>query len=59
MDKSIPFAPAREMIVDPGMDSHGLVGVFLDDLVTVFPALSEKHIDRCSLVALLALEVTS
>ena len=55
-DKSIPFAPARQMIVNPGTDSHGLTDVFLDDLVSVFPALSKKHIDRCSMAALLALE---
>ena len=59
VDKSTPFAPARKMIVDPGTDTPGLVDVFLDDLISVFPALSDKHIDRCSLVALLALEVTS
>ena len=58
-DKSIPFAPARQMIVNPGTDSHGLTDVFMDNLVSVFPALSKKHIDRCSLAALLAIEVTS
>ena len=53
----IPFALAREMLVDPGMDKFGTNEVYLDDVLTAFPFLSKAHIERCALAPLLALEV--
>ena len=44
--------------MDPGTDKFGLIDVFLDDIISVFPAISDKHTDRCALAALLAMEVT-
>ena len=57
MEKTVPFAPARDMLVDPGMDKHGTNDVFLDDILTAFPNLSTAHVERCSLAPLLAMEV--
>jgi hypothetical protein len=57
--EQIPMAKAREMAVDPKIDKHGLIDVFIDDIITVFPAISPKHSKKCSLAALLALDVTS
>ena len=58
-DKSVPFAPARKLIVRTRTDEFGLIDVFLDDIISVFPALSDENVDRCSLAALLAMELTS
>lgn len=47
------------MLVDPGMDKHGTNDVYLDDILSAFPALSDDHVERCALAPLLALEVVS
>ena len=57
--KTIPLAKARQLSVDPGIDAHGLIDVFIDDIITVFPAMSSDHAKKCSLAALLALDVAS
>ena len=54
-----PLARARELIVNPKIDSFGLVDVFIDDIISVFPALSQEHVKKCSLAPLLALDATS
>ncbi|WP_317202142.1 hypothetical protein [Janthinobacterium sp.] len=58
-DESTPFGQARKMLVKPGTDDLGLIDVFFDDIISVFPALSDKNVERCALAALLAMEVTS
>ncbi|WP_317201517.1 hypothetical protein [Janthinobacterium sp.] len=58
-DESIPFGQARKLLVKPETDDLGLIDVFLDDIISVFPALSDENVDRCTLAALLAMEVTS
>ena len=58
-EESIPFAQARKLLITPNTDKFGLIDVFLDDIISVFPAISGDHVDRCSLAALLAMEVTS
>ena len=56
---TIPLAKARELIVDPKMDAFGLIDVFIDDIISVFPAISPDHAKKCSLAALLAMDVAS
>ena len=56
---TVPLAPARKLIVDPNIDAYGLTDVFIDDIITVFPALSQEHVERCSQAALLALDAAS
>ena len=56
---NVPLAPARKLIVDPQIDACGLVDVFIDDIISVFPALSERHVQKCSQAALLALDAAS
>ena len=56
---TIPFAPARPMLVDPETDEFGTTEVFIDDLIGVFPWLSQPHLERCSNSTLLALELVS
>ena len=53
----IPFAQAKEMIADPEVDEFGSTEVFVDDLFTAFPALSEDHIKRCAEAIPLAVEI--
>ena len=45
--------------MDPGTDDFGLIDVFLDDIISLIPALNDENVDRCALAALLAMEVTS
>ena len=56
---TIPFAPARPMLVDPETDKFGTTEVFIDDLMALFPWLSRAHLERCSNATLLALELLS
>ncbi len=58
-DHTRPLAQAKELRVDTEADEFGMTDVFLDDLISVFPALSADHIKRGSRAALLALEVVS
>ena len=53
----IPFAQAKEMIADPEVDEFGSTEVFIDDLFTAFPALSEDHIQCCAEAILLTMEI--
>ena len=55
----IPFAAARDMLVDPGMDKHGTTEVYLDDILGAFPFTSLAWVKRCALAPLLALEIFS
>ena len=55
----VPLAPSRQLIVDPNIDAHGLTDVFIDDIISVFPALSQAHVNKCSQAALLALDAAS
>ncbi len=50
---------ARKLRVDVKADEFGMTDVFLDDLITVFPALSADHINRRAHAALLALDAVS
>ena len=59
LDEETPFQQARPLSVRTKTDRFGLFDVFIDDIISVFPALSDDHVDRCSLAALLAMEVTS
>jgi hypothetical protein len=56
---TIPLAQARELIVHPKIDAFGLIDVFIDDIISVFPALLLYHARKCSLAALLAMDVAS
>lgn len=47
------------MSIDPKANEFGTVEVYLDNQFSAFPALSNSHILRGSLAALLAMEVTS
>jgi hypothetical protein len=47
------------MMVDTETDEFGASEVFLDDLLSAFPDLSEDHVERCSLAPLLALDTVS
>ena len=58
-DREQPLEQARKLRVDTEADEFGMTDVFLDDLITVFPALNEDHINRGALAALLALDVVS
>jgi hypothetical protein len=51
------FEEARESLRDFGADNFGTTDVFIDDLITAFPAISEKHVQRGSRAPLLALEI--
>jgi hypothetical protein len=46
---TIPLAKARELIVNPKIDAFGLIDVFIDNIISVFPALSSDHTRKCSL----------
>ena len=58
-DPDAPLAQARSMMVDTETDEFGASEVFLDDLLSAFPDLSEDHVERCSLAPLLALDTVS
>ena len=47
------------MMVDTETDEFGASEEFLDDLLSAFPDLSEDHVERCSLAALVALDTVS
>ena len=47
------------MMVDTETDEFGESEVFLDNLLSAFPDLSEDHMERCSLAPLLALDTVS
>ena len=47
------------MMVDTETDEFGASEVFLDDLLSAFPYLSEEHVERCSLAPLLVLDMIS
>jgi hypothetical protein len=51
------FATARPLLVNTEIDENGTTEVFIDDLMSAFPALSPNHITRCALAPLLALDV--
>jgi hypothetical protein len=57
--QSSKIAPARKLIVVPNIDAYGMVDVFIDDIISVFPALSQSHVEKCSQAALLALDAAS
>jgi hypothetical protein len=56
---TIPIAKARELIVNPKINAYGLIDVFIDNIISVFPAISSEHVRKCSLAALLALDIAS
>ena len=47
------------MMVDTETDEFGASEVYLDDLLSAFPDLSDDHVERCSLAPLLALDTVS
>jgi hypothetical protein len=53
----VPFSAARNMIVDPEADEFASAEVFVDDIFSAFPALSDDHVQRGSQAALLAMEI--
>lgn len=55
----VPFTQARAMSVDLKANEFGTVEVYLDDLISAFPALSVDHVRQGSLASLLFMEVTS
>jgi hypothetical protein len=55
----IPFTPAWDLLVDPGTDEFGTINVFLNDLFSAFPALSDDHIEHGSQAVPLAIDVVS
>ena len=55
----IPFAPARNLLVNPGTDEYGTINVYLDDLFSAFPALSDDHIKCGSQAVPLAIDAVS
>jgi hypothetical protein len=57
--ETIPLAQARKLIVEPKIDAFGLINVFIDDIISIFPEISPDHVKKCSLASLLALEGTS
>ena len=57
LPNDVPFAQAKEMIADPEVDEFGSTEVFVDDLFTTFPALSEDHIKQCAEAIPLAVEI--
>jgi hypothetical protein len=54
--KTVEFAPARDMLVDPQLADGGAADVFIDDIFNVFPLLSENHWKRGRNAALLAID---
>jgi hypothetical protein len=54
--KSVPFAPARKLLVDPQLSDRGATDVFINDIFNVFPLLSEMHWKRGRNAALLAID---
>ena len=54
-----PLAQARELMVYTEMDEFKASDVFLDNLLSAFPNLSEEHMECCSLAPLLALNMIS
>ena len=57
LDSTIDFAPAKPMIVDPDPDEFGGADVYLDDVFSAVPALSEMHSRRGYEAVLLAIAV--
>ena len=47
------------MMVDTETEEFGASEVFLDDLLSAFPDLSEDHVERFSLAPLLAIDTVS
>ena len=56
-DVKVEFKEARATLRDFGIDDFGTTDVFIDDLITAFPAISEEHVLKGSRAPLLALEV--
>jgi hypothetical protein len=53
---TVPFAPARELLMDLQLSDRGAADVFIDDIFNVFPLLSEAHWKRGRNAALLAID---
>lgn len=53
---SAHLAPAHPMLVDPQVDCFGCTDVYLDDVISVFPAISSQHIARGVNAPLLLIE---
>jgi hypothetical protein len=51
-----PFAEARELLVDHDRSEYGTTEAYIDDIFTVFPYLSEEHLQRGRNSALLAID---
>jgi len=57
MDSLIAFALVRPLVINPVPDEHSHSDVYLDDVLSVFPGLSDAH-SLCGIAAvLLAIEV--
>jgi hypothetical protein len=55
-DALIPFAPARELLMDWEISEFGSTDAYIDDIFTVFPYISEDHLRQGWNAALLAIE---
>jgi hypothetical protein len=53
---SVPFAPARDLLIDIQLSDNGAADVFIEDIFNVFPLLSEDHWHRGRNAALLAID---
>jgi hypothetical protein len=55
-DPSVAFADARAPLVDWELSEFGATESYIDDIFTVFPFLSEEHLQRGRNAALLAID---
>jgi len=51
------FASTQLLMVDPEPDKHGRLDVYLDDVLSMVPGLSNAHSLRGVMAVLLAIEV--
>jgi hypothetical protein len=56
-DASIPFMPARELLVEYELSEFGVTDAYIDDIFTVFPWVSQDHLQRGRNAALLAIDM--
>jgi hypothetical protein len=55
--EDVPFAPARELLVDWELSEFGVTDAYIDDIFSVFPLKSDDHLRRGRNAALLAIDV--
>jgi hypothetical protein len=55
-DQSIPYAPAWELLMNWEISEFGSTDAYIDDIFTVFPYVSEDHLQRGRNAALLAID---